>query len=434
MVDISLKGRDLPVHLFQPLVSGVSQLDGKLGAHITARGPWRNVELSGNATLAGGACLVDSTGQLFKGLNARLNLNGRKVSIEYCSLSSKGEMKLSGQAELPGRDRAGLLDLRLVSKDFMVLVGNYGEADLDTDITLTGDFKHPELKGVIRPEAMRLTIMERPSDDLDDVVILSPGQKPPPIRQDRTLGEFNPKGFLGSALVDLKLDLSRGLKIEAKQGWLDVSGGAAVYKEPFEPMRFRDEIILDQGLVMLSGKRLKINEGSVDFGDKTIPDPALNMEATYSANSATIFITVAGTAQNPNLQLTSQPPMSRTDILSTIIFGKPANSLSADQNNRFQGAALALLGQQGVNMMRKVMGDTLTPDVVTVHNQDSGSSALEAGKYLSADLYLRYRQDLGEDGGRNVGLEYRLKPWLSLESQVGTTRDTGVDVIFNFDF
>ena len=126
--------------------------------------------------------------------------------------------------------------------------------------------------------------------------------------------------------------------------------------------------------------------------------------------------------------------MSRTDILSTIIFGKPANSLSADQNNRFQGAALALLGQQGVNLMRKFMGDTLTPDVVTVHNQDSGSSALEAGKYLSPDLYLRYRQDLGEDGGRNVGLEYRLKPWISLESQVGTTRDTGMDVIFNFDF
>ena len=378
--------------------------------------------------------MVDSTGQIFKGLNAGVSLAGRKVSIDHFSLKSKGELKLAGQAILPGRDRPGLLDLRLTGKDFMVLLGNYGEADLETDITLDGDFKHPRLKGTVRPERVRLSILERPSDDLDEVVILKPGQKPPPILKDAAPGEFNPQGFLGRSLIDLNLDLSQGLKLKAKQGWLEVSGGAALRKQPFLPMHYLDKIILKQGLVMLSGKRLTINGGSVDFGDKTVPDPSLNMEATYSANSATIFITVAGTAQKPNLQLTSQPPMSRTDILSTIIFGKPANSLSSDQNDRFQGAALALLGQQGVNLMRKFMGDTLTPDVVTVHNQDSGSSALEAGKYLSPDLYLRYRQDLGEDGGRNVGLEYRLKPWISLESQVGTTRDTGMDVIFNFDF
>ena len=36
-------------------------------------------------------------------------------------------------------------------------------------------------------------------------------------------------------------------------------------------------------------------------------------------------------------------------------------------------------------------------------------------------------------GGQNVGLEYRFNPHLSVESQIGTTRDSGIDAVFTWD-
>jgi translocation and assembly module TamB len=172
----------------------------------------------------------------------------------------------------------------------------------------------------------------------------------------------------------------------------------------------------------------------VDFADRDRPDPDLSGEASIGVGATQIFVAVSGQAFSPNIQLTSLPPMSQTDILSTIIFGQPARSLSQDQSSALSAQAAALLGQAGAGEIRKIVGSELAPDVVTVHTEGQTGSSLEAGKYLSSDLYLRYRRRMTEEGGQNIGLEYRLRDWLSLESQVGDTRDTGVDVILNFDF
>lgn len=71
---------------------------------------------------------------------------------------------------------------------------------------------------------------------------------------------------------------------------------------------------------------------------------------------------------------------------------------------------------------------------MTVGRSYDAGSFIEAGKYLSDNLYLRYRKSAQQDGGQNVGLEYRINRFFSIESQVGTTRDSGVDLTINFDF
>ena len=116
------------------------------------------------------------------------------------------------------------------------------------------------------------------------------------------------------------------------------------------------------------------------------------------------------------------------------MFGKPAQSLDQGESDQLNAQALALLGQRGVRVIGQLLSPELAPDVVTVHEEAQYGSSLEAGKYLSQDLYLRYRHNLSSEGGQNVGLEYRLTDWLSLESQIGDARDTGVDMVYNFDF
>jgi translocation and assembly module TamB len=147
-----------------------------------------------------------------------------------------------------------------------------------------------------------------------------------------------------------------------------------------------------------------------------------------------VVASVSGTAYEPQIDLGAEPPMSQADILSTIIFGRPTSALNAGETRQLSAQALALMGQGGRREIERLLGPTLAPDVVTVHNEMQTGSSLEAGKYLSPDLYLRYRQNMDREGGQTVGLELKLKPYLSLDSQLSTTRDNGVDVIFSFDF
>jgi translocation and assembly module TamB len=186
--------------------------------------------------------------------------------------------------------------------------------------------------------------------------------------------------------------------------------------------------------LLLHARRFVVQGGWVDFGGRQVPDPQLYGTATLQMGPNLVTVTVTGTASHPRLSLSSEPPMSQADILSTIIFGRPAAALNRKQSNRLSAQALALLGQEGARQIATVLSPALAPDVVTVHDELGGGASLEAGKYLSPNLYLRYRHGLEQDSGQSVGLEYRFSDHFSLESQYGSTRDSGVDFLFSLDF
>ena len=63
--------------------------------------------------------------------------------------------------------------------------------------------------------------------------------------------------------------------------------------------------------------------------------------------------------------------------------------------------ALAILGPQGAQRTGAPGGAAAWPrDVVTVQRHYGSDEYLEAGKYLSDDLYLRYRRDTDQRGGQ----------------------------------
>jgi translocation and assembly module TamB len=266
------------------------------------------------------------------------------------------------------------------------------------------------------------------------VVVLEPGEEPPPLSRSGRQKPWNPDGFLGRTDIEVAADISDGLEVRLDNGWLQARGGLTFRKPPHQPATYHGVVQVKRGLILVLGKRFEVQKGSVDFGGKKLPNPDLAGEALVKTGGVRVRINVSGPATDPNVQLSSEPPMAQADILSALIFGKPAAALNQSQQSQLSGQALALLGQEGAQRIAALLSPELAPDVVTVHSEAARGSSLEAGKYLNEDLYLRYRHNLGPQGGQNVGLEYRITDWLSLESQVGDARDSGVDVIYNLDF
>ncbi|BEQ16308.1 translocation/assembly module TamB domain-containing protein [Desulfoferula mesophila] len=430
-IRLKATGQDLPLGLAASMVPGIRDLKGQARLEMTVGGTFRQPTLAGWLTLKDGSLVVAATGQQVTKIDLDLELRGNRLSIKRAHAQSDGEVDIKGSLSMPFKD-AGALELELTSENLLVVAGDYAQMDITSNIRLEGDFEHPVIQGRIGVSDIGVRVGLSSPAGIEDVVILKNGEKPPPLEaRDK---RFKLPPALDPLRAHLEVTLGRRAHITLDEGWLDATGGMLVTKEPGQPPIFGGLITITRGLILLSGRRFEVLGGNLNFANKNQPDPDLYAEARLQMGETTVFVEVSGTANNPVLSFNSLPPMSQADILSTIIFGRPSSELNKGQSKDLSANALALLGQAGQKEMARLFGSDMSPDVVTVHNTPSAGPSLEAGKYLNDSLYLRYRQNLGPDGGQNVGLEYRFTGYFSIESTLGNTRDDGVDLVFTKDF
>lgn len=423
-----------PLAILEPIIPALAQISGKANMRLAAKGMLDEPYLSGLVELDKAAFTVSATGQRFAKVDLALALEGRKVEVRRASVQSGGKMDFTGWFDLPGTP-GGRLALDMKATDFDLSLGILGSSQFGAELQGRGSWQKPIITGVVKPAKLKVQVgMGPPSDLEEEVVVMKPGQRPPPMDHQPNSLKWTPDGFLGKAEVDLEADLSQGLRVSLDDGWLEAVGAMRLKKEPMGPFTYHGVITVRRGLVLLLGKRFDIRRGKIDFAGRDEPNPIVDAEVSLKAGKILAQISVTGDAMNPHVQVSSEPPMSQADILSTIIFGRSAQNLDQGQSDQLNAQALALLGQRGAREIGQLLSPQLAPDVVTVYQEAQYGSSLEAGKYLSPDLYLRYRHNLSSEGGQNVGLEYRIYDWLSVESQVGDARDTGVDVVYSFDF
>ena len=430
-IHLEATARELPLALAGSLAPGIKKAEGVASLELKAGGTLKNPTLQGRLKLKDGKLVVGATGQRVEQIELELELDGTRLAVKRARAVSGGKLDVSGEVTLPFRG-PGRLNLNLTSQDLLLVAGPYAQMDLTAKARLEGDFEHPVISGRVGVSDIVVRMGLAAPAGLEDVVLLKPGQKPPPLEPKDE--RFHLPPVLAPLKVDLEVSLGQTTHVTLDDGWMNATGGITLNKESGKPIIFNGVVRVRRGLVLLSGRRFEVLKGKLDFAGKDQPNPDLSAQARLQMGSTTVFVDVAGTANNPMINLSSLPPMNQADILSTIIFGRPSAELNTGQSKELSAQALALMGQAGQKEMSRLFGPDLSPDVVTVHNAPSAGPSLEAGKYLSEDLYLRYRQNLGPYGGQNVGLEYRFTRSLAIESTIGNTRDNGLDFVFTRDF
>jgi autotransporter translocation and assembly factor TamB len=123
---------------------------------------------------------------------------------------------------------------------------------------------------------------------------------------------------------------------------------------------------------------------------------------------------VTGPASNPKITLGGEPAISETDWMAYLLYGKPVAYL-----NREQQGTVSAAGAFGGLAARVILKDLLgmTPS-------------------FTKGLTISYQQPndpLYREDPYQVVINYRINRRISVQSQVGG-RNTGGDVLFNFDF
>src|SRR4026207_287189 len=112
----------------------------------------------------------------------------------------------------------------------------------------------------------------------------------------------------------------------------NVEGALQVRESPGQPTLGSGEVRV-AGKYKAYGQDLTIQRGQLLYAWTPLDTPNLNIEATRTLETGTAGLRIRGYAQNPELTVYSDPPMSQANALSYLVAGKPIDEIGAGDSD-----------------------------------------------------------------------------------------------------
>jgi translocation and assembly module TamB len=409
-----------------------TRMTGRLTADMALGGTLAAPTATGGLALAASRLENADAGLVLSNVILKADATGGTLTIA----SASGEDGRGGRFNLAGtvgiQDPAnGPVDLTLSLSKLRVVGLDLATAAADGTLRLTGTLSRMRAAGtiVIGPADINL-----PTSLPPDVAVIPVTYINDPAAPKKTKAKAPPPAVARRVELDLKIDLSqavyvRGLGLESRwTGQLTVTGTAA---EPIVVGRYS----VDKGSLDLLGSTLEITKGELAFTGGTPPAPTFDIRAETTKDSITAGIAISGDADNPTISLTSTPPLPRDEILSRLLFGQSAGSLSPIQAAQLaQAAASIYAGGTPTSILARTRR-ILRLDQLTIVPGKAGmaGTVIKAGKEIFKGVTVGVEQGMGAQSGA-VSVEVQVTPNITVDSRVGTDNKQGVGVNWKWDY
>ncbi len=334
-----------------------------------------------------------------------------------------------GRLILSGGMAGDQLDVSLALTHAKVLRRPEAEAVMSGSLKLAGPLARPELTGklvVDRADLLPDNIVPRLPPVLEDFdaaderesIRLEKRSRPFPIGMDVKL-EMSDQIYVVASLIDSVWGGSLRLRDTPKGVWL--KGG-------IEPRR---------GHVDFVGKKFRLVDGMVELDNVVHPVPVMNnLTAEYARSDLSARLILNGSVNSPQYRLESTPAFPEDEILSRILFGREASTITS-----YQAVQIAIAAQQlsgGLNgpgfmyQFRNAVGvDTLEWREAETGD---GSSAVAAGKYVTPELYVEVSSTFGTEAQTDLTAEYEINRHFSIETSAGPRLRPGIGLNWKNDY
>jgi len=407
---------DLPkidLSRFKGLVPGAEDLGGVAEGQITVKGTVGTPDLSGALNLSGGKLAFEN--DAIPGLDGmdldvrasleNITIKGGIKRVEGGYLEVDGTMAVK---ESDGR-KAGEMDVKLsarglpvIRNDFLIMRAN---ADLRilggmADAQVTGDigildsmfYKDMQLIPIGKP------FLEPSPAELPGISATKEGQAlvPAPFGNwtanvvVKTIDPILIRGNLGKGMVDV------ALRVEGK----------LADPKPNGTVRLRNAV------ARLPFTTLNVRQGTLTFTAATGLDPEVELRGTAEPRPYRVDVYAYGRMSDPQLALTSQPPLPENEIMTLLATGTTSSGLEDSQ--AASSRAMQLLIEE-IRRGRFLFGKQLRPVLGLLDNVDfsiSEGDPYDSDTYNSARLELSDKwfisAGIGETGEQRVMAIYRL--------------------------
>jgi translocation and assembly module TamB len=342
-------------------------------------------------------------------VSAVLDLHGDTVRIaRFSARAGSGTLSASGTVGLLAPDvpvdlRVGASRARLLSSDLITV-------NLNANVTVAGQgTKQLLLAGNIHVNKAEIRIPETLPTSVATLNVKPLGQKP-----------LRPAPPGPTISLDLTVDAPREIFVRGRGLDAELGGRVRVRGTAKDPQPLGSFHLL-RGQFTMAGQTLTFSTGEVSFNGGSLTDPSLDFTVTTTNGTTTATLNIAGTVSSPKITLSSTPTLPQDEIVSQLLFGRSASSLSPFELAEIASAVAQLTGvtSGGLNPLGKIRKG-LGLDQLAVGTGATGQPTLEAGRYVAPGVYVGVEQGTTA-GSTKAKVQVDLTKRLKLEGTVGTS-------------
>ncbi len=428
-LDLTLKEGNLSL---LPLITDkVKAATGKGKAKFHLDGSRDKMRLTGEAEVLSGNILSPFLDRKITNLSGRIEAQGDKIQINQLSGDyGSGEFRVNGDIGLDGI-QPKKYNLSFGGKNIFVEHG-FWQGFNSGNLTITGPFKEPLLKGDITVNDTRLDLsFDWPRSDSEGVAMISP---------EFDLNIYPGKNVsIGNANIDILIQSGNlNLKTVKKDSVQD-NGVTKGYQ-------LTGKLSSTNGQVSYYNTEFRLERATAIFNkhgfDKNSLIPNLDIraqttvqefnsdnddqESSYEDKNQDIDVTLrlSGLATKMNLSITSTPNRSKKEIIQ-LLTGQSLfdNIAERDYQGALQEEMWRVINQnlqnQLISKVERSFEKSFDLDQVRIKSVLNGDLRLELGKFVTDDLMLKYNQTFGVDDERLYGFEYHFSKGLDNLQFVG---------------
>jgi translocation and assembly module TamB len=352
------------------------------------------------------------------------------------------------------------VQLYITAEDFKVIDNKLGNVRLNSNVEIGGELRSPRIIGDLGVSTGRV--------NLDPILALvgdSAYSTAETEYLDTTATEnaaaASPSAF-DAMEMDVRVTVPDDLVVRAGElrtpgspislGGINITlgGDLRATKEQGKPIALLGAINTVRGNYDFQGRRFEIlRDGTVRFDNAPLNDmdPRLDIRTSRLIQGVEARVNVRGTLKQPEIILTSTPPLEQSDILSLIVFNQPINSLGEGQAVSLAQRAQQLATGAVAGQLAQSIGNAIGVDLFEISTapEEGGAASVTIGQQLGQNLYVKLQQGVGDQNQTNLILEYELTRWLRLRTNVlqGTPNQSsvfqrlqgsGADLLFFFSY
>ncbi len=412
--------------LFMPLPQ--HRLSGDAEISVTLGGTVGAPKFDGSLALAQGRYESLEHGTILRDLALRAELAGDRVTLASLSANDGANGKVSGKGGLtidPARDFP--FDVEIQLDKFRALRRDDVTAVAGGTVELSGDAQTPHIKGRFTTETVEISLAAQlpPNVVTLDVVEVKDG-----VVQEAPAEEKAAPPVI--AALDIVIDMPGKIFVRGRGLDSDWAGRIVVKGTTAEPV-ISGEMNLVRGVMSVVGKSFVLQDGKVSLPQEGGGEAMIDVNAVHKGKELEVTAHLTGPVTQPSLELTSVPEVPQDEIVSRVLFNKSASQLSAAEAAQLALALRDLTGRGGGTDVLGFARRTLGVDVLRVDTTADGEAAVEAGKYLTDEVYVGVKQGAKSDSS-GVEVEVEVTPNITVESETTSEGANKSGLRFQLDY
>ncbi|QIQ20959.1 autotransporter assembly complex protein TamB [Zophobihabitans entericus] len=410
--------------IFNSLLRDDEYASGLLNANLKLGGSLEDPTINGNLSLSQSDIQTNQLPVDVKSIGMDIKFHGKSSTLDGLIKTQEGDITLSGNADwrdIHNWNAKLAVKGAGMSIDYPPMI----KMTIIPDISITANQDEINLGGRITIPKARITVEDLPESIVDvssDEVMLDENLEEVEVQQLPLRINSNLSIVIGDNVFVSAFGLVARLK------------GDLLVRQDKKGLGLHGQINIPNGRFHAYGQDLVIRKGELTFAGP-VDQPQLNIEAIRNQdsieNNVVAGIRVTGPADEPYVEIFSDPAMSQQEALSYLLRGQGLDG-SEQSDNDMMTAILIGLGTAQSGKYIGSIGEAFGIRNLAVDTQGVGEdSKVVVSGYILPNLQLKYGIGIF-DSLATFTLRYRLMPRLYLEAVSGL--DQTVDLLYQFEF